>query len=262
MKAALEVIDRVQPDVVVGLRRLRLGPGLPRGAQAPAAPGRARGQRAARASPTSSAPGSPPTSPPASRTPTLPHARYIGLPIRRMISTLDRAALRAEGARVLRARPGPADAAGDRRVPGRPPAQPVGRRGGARLRRGRGAGAAHRRSEGRGQPGGHARRAGVRHGAVRQPDGPRVRRRRRRPLPGRAATPSPRCRASACRRSTCRCRSATASRRYNARPVVDAGGGLLVADAALTPEWVTEHRPRPAHRRRAPRGDVGGRRRT
>ena len=24
----------------------------------------------------------------------------------------------------------------------------------------------------------------------------------------------------------------------NARPVVDAGGGLLVADAALTPEWV------------------------
>ena len=25
----------------------------------------------------------------------------------------------------------------------------------------------------------------------------------------------------------------------NARPVVDAGGGLLVADAALTPEWVT-----------------------
>jgi UDP-N-acetylglucosamine--N-acetylmuramyl-(pentapeptide) pyrophosphoryl-undecaprenol N-acetylglucosamine transferase len=25
---------------------------------------------------------------------------------------------------------------------------------------------------------------------------------------------------------------------HNARPVVEAGGGLLVADAALTPEWV------------------------
>ena len=25
---------------------------------------------------------------------------------------------------------------------------------------------------------------------------------------------------------------------HNARPVVDAGGGLLVDDAALTPEWV------------------------
>ena len=31
---------------------------------------------------------------------------------------------------------------------------------------------------------------------------------------------------------------------HNARPVVDAGGGLLVADAALTPEWVRQ-RPCP-----------------
>jgi UDP-N-acetylglucosamine--N-acetylmuramyl-(pentapeptide) pyrophosphoryl-undecaprenol N-acetylglucosamine transferase len=29
----------------------------------------------------------------------------------------------------------------------------------------------------------------------------------------------------------------------NARPVVDAGGGLLVADAALTPEWVAATLP-------------------
>ena len=29
----------------------------------------------------------------------------------------------------------------------------------------------------------------------------------------------------------------------NARPVVDAGGGLLVADAALTPEWVSASVP-------------------
>ena len=29
----------------------------------------------------------------------------------------------------------------------------------------------------------------------------------------------------------------------NARPVVDAGGGLMVADAALTPEWVAATLP-------------------
>jgi UDP-N-acetylglucosamine--N-acetylmuramyl-(pentapeptide) pyrophosphoryl-undecaprenol N-acetylglucosamine transferase len=29
----------------------------------------------------------------------------------------------------------------------------------------------------------------------------------------------------------------------NARPVVDAGGGLLVADAAFTPEWVAASLP-------------------
>lgn len=30
---------------------------------------------------------------------------------------------------------------------------------------------------------------------------------------------------------------------HNARPVVEAGGGLLVADADLTPEWVAQHVP-------------------
>jgi UDP-N-acetylglucosamine--N-acetylmuramyl-(pentapeptide) pyrophosphoryl-undecaprenol N-acetylglucosamine transferase len=29
----------------------------------------------------------------------------------------------------------------------------------------------------------------------------------------------------------------------NARPVVDAGGGLLVANEAFTPEWVAAHVP-------------------
>ncbi len=56
----------------------------------------------------------------------------------------------------------------------------------------------------------------------------------------------------------------------NARPVVDAGGGLLVADAALTPEWVRATLPGPAHRprrgsprcrRRRPRRDPARRRR-
>jgi len=36
---------------------------------------------------------------------------------------------------------------------------------------------------------------------------------------------------------------------HNARPVVDAGGGLLVQDAAFTPEWVTATVPRLLHDR-------------
>ena len=59
-------------------------------------------------------------------------------------------------------------------------------------------------------------------------------------------------RASGCRRSSCRCRSATASRRSTPSPVVDAGGGLLVADADLTADWVRGARARPA--RRTPTG--------
>ena len=31
--------------------------------------------------------------------------------------------------------------------------------------------------------------------------------------------------------------------RFNAEPVVNAGGGLLVADKDLTPQWVHEHVP-------------------
>jgi UDP-N-acetylglucosamine--N-acetylmuramyl-(pentapeptide) pyrophosphoryl-undecaprenol N-acetylglucosamine transferase len=41
-------------------------------------------------------------------------------------------------------------------------------------------------------------------------------------------------------------RSANGEQAHNARPVVDASGGLLVADAPLTPEWVSSNRPRPA----------------
>ena len=50
---------------------------------------------------------------------TLRHATYVGLPIRRMISTLDRAALRDEARASFGLRRGPADAAGHRRLAGR-----------------------------------------------------------------------------------------------------------------------------------------------
>ncbi len=45
VKAAIEVIDRVQPDVVVGLRRLRVGAGLPRRSPPAGADRGPRGQR-------------------------------------------------------------------------------------------------------------------------------------------------------------------------------------------------------------------------
>ena len=50
-------------------------------------------------------------------------ARYIGIPLRRSIATLDRAAVRPEARRSLRPRPQPADPAGLRRLAGRPPAR-------------------------------------------------------------------------------------------------------------------------------------------
>ena len=94
--AALEVLDRIRPDVVVGFGGYVSVPAYLAARTPQAAARRPRGERRCPASPTSSAPGSPTTSPPASPTPPLPHATYVGLPIRRMIATLDRAALRAE----------------------------------------------------------------------------------------------------------------------------------------------------------------------
>ena len=57
-------------------------------------------------------------------------ARYIGIPLRRTIATLDRAAVRPEARAAFGLDPEPADAAGLRRLAGRPPAQrgdPAGR---------------------------------------------------------------------------------------------------------------------------------------
>lgn len=95
MKAALEVIDRIQPDVVVGFGGYVSVPaylaarkrGLPLVVhEGNALPGLAN--RLGARFTTHVATSFPDTA--------LPHAHYIGLPIRRMISTLDRASLRAE----------------------------------------------------------------------------------------------------------------------------------------------------------------------
>ena len=246
------------------LRRLRLGAGLPRRPAARAA--RSWCTRATRcpASPTSSAPGSPATSRPASPTPTCRTRRYIGLPIRRMISTLDRAALRDEAPAHLRPRRRPADPAASPAAPrapagstsrSPPPPRPSPTAGVQVLHvvgpRGRGRTRTTTRAAGR-------RTSWCRSSAgwtSRTPP----------PTPccaGPGATPSPRSPASGCPAIYVPLPIGNGEQAHNARPVVDAGGGLLVADAALTPEWVRATRARPAHRPRAARGDVGGGRRT
>jgi UDP-N-acetylglucosamine--N-acetylmuramyl-(pentapeptide) pyrophosphoryl-undecaprenol N-acetylglucosamine transferase len=99
-RAALEVVDRLQPDVVVGFGGYVCVPaylaarrrGLPLVVhEGNAMPGIANrlGARLT-GSVATSFPGTP-----------LRHAAYVGLPIRRMISTLDRSALREEARRAL-----------------------------------------------------------------------------------------------------------------------------------------------------------------
>src|SRR3984885_3229452 len=112
----------------------------------------------------------------------LAHARYIGIPIRREISGLDRLGPGGPAAAPSRAPPRLAGAAGHRRVAGRPVAQP------GRPRRGRAAalgghpGAAHHRAALGGDPG-TGRRGPVRGAALPGPDGPGLRRRRLRAVP-------------------------------------------------------------------------------
>ena len=115
----------------------------------------------------------------------LPHARVVGIPLRRAITGLDRAGERA-GARAafgLDARP--AHAAGLRRLAGRPPDQ----RGGRRARPAGSCSPASRCCTSSGpatriscRP---ARAPAVRDGALRRPDGARLRRRRPGAVPGR-----------------------------------------------------------------------------
>ena len=158
----------------------------------------------------------------------------------------------------LRPRPGPPDAARHRRLPGRAPAQPVGVRGRGRARRGRRPGAARRRPEGRGD-------ARAREPARRRTSCCPTSTGWTSPTPpptwssaAPAPTPSPRWPASGCPAVFVPLPIGNGEQALNARPVVDAGGGLLVDDAALTPEWVARHRAGPAHRRRPARGDGRG----
>jgi UDP-N-acetylglucosamine--N-acetylmuramyl-(pentapeptide) pyrophosphoryl-undecaprenol N-acetylglucosamine transferase len=199
MKAALEVIDRIQPDVVVGFggyvsvpaylaaRKRHLPLVVHEGN---ALPGIAN-KLGARFT-THVATSFPDTD--------LPHAHYIGLPIRRMISTLDRAAapaFAAAGVQVLHI-VGPKGEATPQTTPGGPPYVVV-----PFVSRMDLAYAAADAVLCRAGSNTVTEVSGVGLPAIYVP------------LP-----------------------IGNGEQALNARPVVDAGGGLLVADAALTPEWV------------------------
>ena len=242
----LEVLDRVRPDVVVGFggyvsvpaylaaRRRRLPLVVH---EANALPGLANrlGARLTRHVATSF-----PDTP-------LRHGAYLGLPIRRMISTLDRAGAARRGARALRAGPRPARrcwSPAARRAPG---------------------GSTQSVSA---APPARSRAAGVQVLHVVGPQG-----RGRRSRAGAPATPPyvvvpyvdrMDLAYAAADLVVCRAGANTVTevaavglpavfvplpigngeQALNARPVVDAGGGLLVDDAACTPEWVRATVPR------------------
>jgi UDP-N-acetylglucosamine--N-acetylmuramyl-(pentapeptide) pyrophosphoryl-undecaprenol N-acetylglucosamine transferase len=236
MKAALEVVDRLEPDVVVGFGGYVSVPaylaarkrGLPLVVhEGNALPGIAN-KLGARFT-THVATSFPETD--------LPHAHYIGLPIRRMISTLDRVALRAQARESF----------------GLDPDLPTllvtgGSQGARRLNESVAAAA----------PAFAA--AGVQVLHVLGPQGKAT----AQVTPGGppyvtvgfvsrmdlayAAADAVLCRAGSNTVTEVSGVGLPAiyvplpigngEQAHNARPVVDAGGGLLVADAALTPEWV------------------------
>jgi UDP-N-acetylglucosamine--N-acetylmuramyl-(pentapeptide) pyrophosphoryl-undecaprenol N-acetylglucosamine transferase len=241
MKAALEVLDRIRPDVVVGFggyvsvpaylaaRKRKLPLVVHEGN---ALPGIAN-KLGARFTPYVA------TSFPDTD---LPHARYLGLPLRRMISTLDRAALRDEGRKEFGL------------DPDLPTLLVTGGSQGARRLNQSVAAAAPAFAE-----------AGVQVLHIVGPQGeadPRT-------TPGGPAyvtvpfVSRMDLAYAAADAVVCRAGSNTVTevsgvglpaifvplpigngeQALNARPVVDAGGGLLVADAALTPEWVSRTVP-------------------
>jgi UDP-N-acetylglucosamine--N-acetylmuramyl-(pentapeptide) pyrophosphoryl-undecaprenol N-acetylglucosamine transferase len=167
----------------------------------------------------------------------LPKAEYVGLPIRSMISTLDRQTMRAPALRVVRAAPGPADPAGDRGIPGCQAPQP-----------------------------GRVRRAGALAAAgiqVLHIAGPQEQVRVTLPETAPPYVVIPYVQRmdlayAAADLTVCRCGASAVTeaaavglpavfvplpigngeQALNARAVVDAGGGLLVDDAAMTPDYV------------------------
>jgi UDP-N-acetylglucosamine--N-acetylmuramyl-(pentapeptide) pyrophosphoryl-undecaprenol N-acetylglucosamine transferase len=241
LRATLEVLDRVRPDVVVGFggyvsvpaylgaRRRRLPLVVHEGNALPGIANKL-GARLTRHVATSF---------PDTR---LPHAHYLGLPVRRMIATLDRAALREEALAKFGLRPelptllvtggsqgarrlnlsvaaaadsfgeagvqvlhivGPAGEASPERQPGWPPYVVVP--------------FVDRMDLAYAAAGAVLCRAGS--NTVTEVSGVG--------LPA-VFVPLP---------------HGNGEQALNARPVVEAGGALLVADAELTPEWVREHVP-------------------
>jgi len=236
VKAALDVVDRIQPDVIVGYggyvsvpayfaaRRRKL-PLVVHEQNALPGIGNKLGARITRHVATSF-----PDTP-------LRHATYVGLPIRRMISTLDRDAARAEARSTFGL------------DPDRPTLLVTGGSQGARRLNQSVSGAERALAE-----------AGVQVLHVVGPNGEATVSRRHDEPPYVVLPYVDRMDLAYAAADLVLCRSGASSvteaaavglpaifvplpigngeQALNARPVVDAGGGLLVDDAALTPEWV------------------------
>ncbi len=241
VKAALEVVDRLQPDVVVGFGGYVSVPaylaarrrGIPLVVhEGNALPGIANKLGARFTTHVA-------TSFPDTR---LPHAHYVGLPVRRMVSTLDRDALRAEGRAFF----------------GLDPDRPTllvtgGSQGARRLNQSVAASAGAFAAAGVQVlhivgPAGEA-------SPEQTPGGPAY---LTVPFVSRmdlayAAADAVLCRAGSNTVTEVSGVGLPAiyvplpigngEQALNARPVVDAGGGLMVADGALTPEWVASSVP-------------------
>jgi UDP-N-acetylglucosamine--N-acetylmuramyl-(pentapeptide) pyrophosphoryl-undecaprenol N-acetylglucosamine transferase len=241
VKAALEVIDRVRPDVVVGFggyvsmpayfaaRRRKIPLVVHEGNAVPGIANRVGARM------TSHVATSFPSTP-------LKHARYLGLPIRRMISTLDRPALRAEARRTFGL------------DTDRPTLFVTGGSQGAR-RLNESVAAAQRALADAGVQVLHVTGPSGSATVERRPDDPAyvvVPYLDRMDL-AYAAADLVVCRAGANTVTEVAAVGLPAvfvplpigngEQEHNARPVVDAGGGLLVQDAAFTPEWVSASVP-------------------
>ena len=239
--AALEVVDRTGPDVVVGFggyvcvpaylaaRRRRLPLVVHEGNALPGLANKLGARMTAHVA----------TSFPDTR---LPHARYVGMPIRRMISVLDRPALRVQARQTFGL------------VPDRPTLLVTGGSQGAR-RLNQAVSAAQPRLAAAGVQVLHVVGPAGEASVNRGPGDPAYV-----ILPyvdrmdlAYAAADLVVCRAGANTVTEVSSVGLPAvfvplpigngEQEHNARPVVDAGGGLLVQDAALTPEWVAATLP-------------------
>ena len=240
-RATLAVLDRVRPDVVVGFggyvsvpaylagRRRRLPLVVHEGNALPGIANKVGARLTNHVA----------TSFPGTR---LPHAHYLGLPVRRMISTLDRAALRPEGRAAFGL------------DPDLPTLLVTGGSQGARRHNESVAAAAEAFAV-----------AGVQVLHVVGPTGQAVPQRDEGGPPYVVVDYVDRMDLAYAAADAVLCRAGSntvtevsgvglpavyvplphgnGEQALNARPVVDAGGGLLVSDAELTPDWVRAHVP-------------------
>ena len=235
-----DAIEQTRAEVVVGLRRLRLHPGLPRRPAARHVRSSCTSRTPDRVSPTASVPASPPAWRHLPRHQAAARAPSPGCRCAAQIATLDRAARRAEARARVRARPDAprCSSPAARRAPSAsttpsPPRVRSLSAAGIQVLHVAGTGRGFVADRGPATPPYVVAR-------VLRPHGPRLRRRRPRAVPRRRQRPCASSPPSGCRRSTCRCRSATASSGSTRRPWSRPAAVSSSTTPTLTPQWVDD----------------------